>query len=185
MTTIEKPRPQNGTPSLHDLWIPALGFWLPALDGVVAMLERGGRVADVLCGRGAATVAMARTFPEATFLGLDSDPERIKAARQLAREAGVERRITFKVARPESYAGFGFDMVTMLGCQERICDRFRVARHVRSSLASDGVWMVLESRHSLLPQGEMRLRDAMAAGGFGSVRRAASSAYDVLLEARL
>jgi trans-aconitate methyltransferase len=184
VTTIEKPQPLRGSAALTELWLPALAFWLSALDGVVANLERGGRVADVLCGRGAGTVAMAKAFPEATFLGLDPDVEKIKLARGRATEAGVERRITFKVASPASYAGFGFDMVTMLGCQRRIEDRVRVARHVRATLASGGVWMVLEPRLSLPPEGEARLRDAMAAGGFRSVRRAASSAFDVLLEAR-
>ena len=33
--------------------------WLPALDGVVAKLERGARVADIGCGHGASTVLMA------------------------------------------------------------------------------------------------------------------------------
>jgi cyclopropane fatty-acyl-phospholipid synthase-like methyltransferase len=183
VTTIEKRLPQ-GSAALVELWRPALAFWLAAMDGVVAMLERGGRVADVLCGRGAAIAALAKAFPEATFLGLDPDAEKIRLARGRARQAGVERQIAFKVASPGSYGGLGFDMVTMLGCLDRIGDRARVVRHVRASLASDGVWMVLEPRHSLSPEREARLCDEIAAGGFGSVRRAASSAFDVLIEAR-
>jgi len=34
--------------------------WLPALDGVVAKLERGAKVADVGCGHGWSTMLMAR-----------------------------------------------------------------------------------------------------------------------------
>src|SRR5579871_4107569 len=37
--------------------------WLPALDGVVAKLERGAKVADVGCGHGVSTVLMARAIP--------------------------------------------------------------------------------------------------------------------------
>src|SRR5882672_7785364 len=40
-----------------------LGAWLPALEGVVAKLERGGRAADVGCGHGASTILMAKAFP--------------------------------------------------------------------------------------------------------------------------
>jgi hypothetical protein len=37
--------------------------WLPALDGVVAKLEAGAKVADIGCGHGASTVIMAQAFP--------------------------------------------------------------------------------------------------------------------------
>jgi hypothetical protein len=37
-----------------------LAEWLPALDGVVEKLQRGGRVADVGCGHGASTILMAQ-----------------------------------------------------------------------------------------------------------------------------
>jgi len=43
--------------------------WLPALDGVVAKLERGAKVADVGCGTGNSTFIMARAFPNSTFVG--------------------------------------------------------------------------------------------------------------------
>src|SRR3546814_14066967 len=38
--------------------------WLPALDGVVAKLERGARVADVGCGHGASPQIMAEALPD-------------------------------------------------------------------------------------------------------------------------
>ncbi|MGH3110861.1 MAG: SAM-dependent methyltransferase, partial [Gaiellaceae bacterium] len=48
-----------------------VGSWLPALDGVVAKLEQGARVADVGCGHGASTILMAQAFPRSTFVGSD------------------------------------------------------------------------------------------------------------------
>ena len=36
--------------------------WIPALDGVVAKLERGGRVADLGCGHGVSSIVIAEAF---------------------------------------------------------------------------------------------------------------------------
>ena len=63
--------------------------WLPALDGVVAKLERGATVADVGCGHGASTILMAQAFPDSTFVGSDYHEGSIETARQRAAEAGV------------------------------------------------------------------------------------------------
>lgn len=46
--------------------------WIPALDGVQAKLEKGARVADVGCGKGASTLLMAKAFPNSKFFGFDS-----------------------------------------------------------------------------------------------------------------
>ena len=61
-----------------------VGTWLPALDGVVAKLERGARVADVGCGHGASTILMAQAFPESTFVGSDYHEASIATARASA-----------------------------------------------------------------------------------------------------
>ena len=44
-----------------------VGSWLPTLDGVVAKLESGAKVADVGCGHGFSTIIMAKAFPEIDF----------------------------------------------------------------------------------------------------------------------
>ena len=54
---------------------------LPLLDGVVDKLQRGARVADVGCGAGVATVAMAETFPESEFIGYDISEHALSRAR--------------------------------------------------------------------------------------------------------
>jgi hypothetical protein len=46
-----------------------VGNWLPALDGVVAKLHRGAKVADVGWGHGWSTVLMATAFPTSHFVG--------------------------------------------------------------------------------------------------------------------
>ena len=59
--------------------------WLPALDGVVAKLERGAKVADVGCGHGVSTMLMAEAFPNSEFVGIDFHDASIAHAREHAR----------------------------------------------------------------------------------------------------
>jgi 2-polyprenyl-3-methyl-5-hydroxy-6-metoxy-1,4-benzoquinol methylase len=118
--------------------------WLPALDGVVEKLERGGRVADVGCGHGASTILMAQAYPNSTFVGSDYHAGSIETARERAQKAGVADRVHFEVAPASGYAGTGYDLVTVFDCLHDMGDPVGAARHVRSTLAEDGTWMIVE-----------------------------------------
>jgi SAM-dependent methyltransferase len=118
--------------------------WLPALEGVVEKLERGGSVADVGCGHGASTILMAKAFPNSTFVGFDYYEDSLAQARARAAEAGVGDRIRFELASAASYPGEGYDLVTMFDCLHDMGDPVGAARHVRNSLAPDGTWMIVE-----------------------------------------
>jgi SAM-dependent methyltransferase len=118
--------------------------WLPALEGVVAKLQRGARVADVGCGHGASTVLMAEAFPASTFVGFDYYSASIEIAAERAVEAGVEGRVSFEMAAAASYPGRDYDLVTMFDCLHDMGDPAGAARHVRGSLAPDGTWMIVE-----------------------------------------
>ena len=118
--------------------------WLPALDGVAEKLQRGARVADVGCGHGASTILMAQAYPNSSFVGSDYHSGSIETARERAREAGVEDRVTFEVSPASSYSGEGYDLVTVFDCLHDMGDPVGAARHVRSTLAGDGTWMIVE-----------------------------------------
>ena len=118
--------------------------WLPALDGVVAKLQQGARVADVGCGHGASTILMARAFPNSTFAGSDYHDGSIGEARRKAREAGVAEQVSFETAPAAAYGGTGYDLVTMFDCLHDMGDPVGAARHVRKTLAPDGTWMIVE-----------------------------------------
>jgi SAM-dependent methyltransferase len=118
--------------------------WLPALNGVVAKLERGASVADVGCGHGVSTILMARAFPKAKFHGFDYHPESIEAARKNAAEAGVADRITFQVGAAKNFPSSGFDLVCFFDCLHDMGDPVGAAKHVRETLAPDGTWMIVE-----------------------------------------
>ena len=118
--------------------------WLPALDGVVSKLERGGRVADVGCGHGASTILMAKAFPNSTFVGTDYHDGSIATARERAQEAGVADRVRFDVTPASAYGGSGYDLVTMFDCLHDMGDPVGAAQHVRETIAPDGTWMIVE-----------------------------------------
>lgn len=121
-----------------------VGSWLPALDGVVAKLEKGARVADVGCGHGASTIVMAKAFPKSKFTGYDYHPASIERAKELAREAGVDKICSFEVAKAQDYPGKGFDLVAFFDCLHDMGDPVGAAKHVKETLAPDGTWLVVE-----------------------------------------
>ena len=118
--------------------------WLPALEGVVAKLESGGLVADVGCGLGASTILMAQAYPRSRFIGFDFHGGSVETARQRAREAGVDGRVQFEVARSTDYPGKGYDLVAHFDSLHDMADPLGAARHVRETLAPKGAWLIVE-----------------------------------------
>jgi SAM-dependent methyltransferase len=118
--------------------------WLPSLDGVVEKLEAGARVADVGCGHGASTILMAQAYPRSTFVGTDYHEGSIEAARRAAERAGVADRITFEVSSAKELSGGPYDLVCVFDALHDMGDPVGAARRVRSQLADDGTWLVVE-----------------------------------------
>jgi SAM-dependent methyltransferase len=118
--------------------------WLPALDGVVAKLEAGAKVADIGCGHGITTVLMAKAFPKSTFVGFDYHAASIEAAREEARREGVADRVKFEIASAKDYPGTGYDLVAFFDCLHDMGDPVGASAHVKASLAPNGTWMIVE-----------------------------------------
>ena len=117
--------------------------WLPALDGVVAKLEHGARVADVGCGHGWSTVLMAEAYPKSTFFGYDFHPGSIAQAQEHARTHHVAN-VQFHVGTAKDYAENDLDFVTFFDCLHDMGDPAGAAAHVKQSLATNGSWMIVE-----------------------------------------
>ncbi len=118
--------------------------WLPALDGVVAKLERGATVADVGCGHGFSTVMMAKAFPNSRFVGYDFHPISIAQAQTHAEQHGVMGNTRFEVAMASDFPARNLDLVTFFDCLHDMGDPVGAARHVRQALKPDGSWMIVE-----------------------------------------
>ncbi len=120
-----------------------IASWLPALDGVVAKLERGATVADVGCGHGASTILMAQAYPKSQFTGFDYHQPSIDRAREIARKAGVADRVRFEKASAKEFPG-RYDLVACFDCLHDMGDPTGAAAHVHSALKPDGTWMIVE-----------------------------------------
>jgi SAM-dependent methyltransferase len=118
--------------------------WLPALDGVVDKLNRGGKVADVGCGHGVSTQLMAKAFPNSRFHGFDYHEGSIDAARQSAKDAGLGDRVHFDVHSAKSYPAEGYDLVCFFDCLHDMGDPVGAMKHVRETMADDGTCMLVE-----------------------------------------
>jgi SAM-dependent methyltransferase len=71
--------------------------WFPKIPEVHARLQADppARVADVACGQGFSTMAIARAYPKARVDGMDLDEASIAAAQENLAGSDVEDRVTF------------------------------------------------------------------------------------------
>lgn len=90
--------------------------WLPAIADVHDPLRREppARVADLACGPGWSSIAIAQAYPLVRVDGFDPDADVIAAARRDAGQAGVSGRVTFAVTDASGLGmSGGFDLVTI------------------------------------------------------------------------
>jgi predicted O-methyltransferase YrrM len=92
----------------------------PALASVADLHQvlsaPGARIADIGCGEGWSSIALAAAYPDATVVGIDVDQPSVAAARANAEAAGVANRVRFSLSdggrldEPDSFdAAFVFE----------------------------------------------------------------------------
>jgi SAM-dependent methyltransferase len=118
--------------------------WIPALDGVEQKLKTGAKVADVGCGHGASTLLMAQAYPNSEFFGFDYHGPSIDRAQVLAKKAGLQDRITYAKADAKTFPAKDYSLVAFFDCLHDMGDPVGAGRHVKDTLAPDGVWMIVE-----------------------------------------
>lgn len=123
--------------------------WFPAVPGLVERLHADppARVADVGCGTGWSSIAIARGFPKAIVTGLDLDEASIDEARENAAGAGVADRVSFEVrdaADPRLAASF--DLVCAFETIHDMTDPVGALRAMRALRADGGTVLVADER---------------------------------------
>jgi SAM-dependent methyltransferase len=118
---------------------------LPAVPGLDGALSSGGRVADVGCGYGWSTIAMAGRWPAVQVDGFDVDEPSVARGRRHAVEAGVAERVTFSTTDVrELDAAAAYDLVTAVECVHDLPDPVGVLAALRRLVRPGGTVLVLD-----------------------------------------
>ncbi len=120
-----------------------------ALSGcaeVHTVLSRSGaRIADVGCGGGWSTLALAGAYPTATVVGIDVDQPSLDQAKKAAAEAGLSRRVSFQLAGAETLQPEEeFDAVFAFECVHDMPRPVEVLAAIRSAVRPDGLVVVMD-----------------------------------------
>ena len=123
--------------------------WLPAVSGVHERLvaDPPARVADLACGGGISSIAIAKGYPKVYVDGIDLDAPSIDLANRNLTGSGVEDRVSFHVrdAADVSLRG-GYDFVTIFEALHDMSYPVRVLRAARDLLADGGCVIVGDER---------------------------------------
>jgi 2-polyprenyl-3-methyl-5-hydroxy-6-metoxy-1,4-benzoquinol methylase len=123
--------------------------WLPAVPEVHALLlsEPGARVADVACGCGWSSIAIARAYPTVSVDGVDLDGASIAKARENLAGTDVADRVTFheRDAADPALAG-QYDLVTIFEALHDMSYPVDVLRAARGMLAEGGSVIIGDER---------------------------------------
>jgi 2-polyprenyl-3-methyl-5-hydroxy-6-metoxy-1,4-benzoquinol methylase len=123
--------------------------WLPAVPELHARLltQPPARIADVACGAGWSTLAIAEAYPDVTVDGLDLDAESIREAEHNLRTTSVGNRVTFAVRDAADPALSGaYDVVTIFEGLHDMSDPVGVLRSARTLLAPEGSVLVADGK---------------------------------------
>lgn len=123
--------------------------WLPAVPDVDARLRADppARVADLACGMGWSSIAMAQAYPKIVIDGLDLDEDAIAVAQGHAKQVGLADRVRFAATDaallpPENR----YDLVTILEALHDMSRPVATLRTARNLLTENGTVIVADNR---------------------------------------
>jgi 2-polyprenyl-3-methyl-5-hydroxy-6-metoxy-1,4-benzoquinol methylase len=123
--------------------------WLPAMPDVEERLRARppAAVADVACGAGWSSIALARGYPEVTVDGYDLDEASVELAAANAEAAGLSDRVRFHVrdAGDPELAG-RYDLVTVFEAVHDMPRPVEVLAAVRALARDGGAVLVVDEK---------------------------------------
>jgi 2-polyprenyl-3-methyl-5-hydroxy-6-metoxy-1,4-benzoquinol methylase len=129
----------------HDL----PGTWLPSIPDLHARLqaEPPARIAELGCGQGWASLAVARAYPSVHVDGFDLDAASIEEARASAAEEGLGERVRFEMRDAAALAGEGaYDLILVLETLHDLARPVEALAAARDALAPGGSVLVADER---------------------------------------
>ncbi|GIJ08955.1 class I SAM-dependent methyltransferase [Micromonospora andamanensis] len=119
--------------------------YLPDLHARLS--EPGRRVADVACGVGWSSIALARAYPGLRVVGIDINDSAIALAGENATQAGVADRVRFTVGDAAGRADAqGYDLVCLFDALHELTDPVGVLAACRELSADGGTVLVMDAK---------------------------------------
>ena len=121
--------------------------WFPAMPDIHDRLTAGpSRVADIGCGGGWSTLAIAKAYPQATVEGYDIDEPSIERARGHAHALGMADRVRFHTRDLEELDPGSYDLVTAFECIHDMPHPVEVLASMHRLAGEDGIVLVMDER---------------------------------------
>ena len=123
--------------------------WLPAIPAIHDRLSAApaARVADVGCGTGWSSIAIALAYPDVSVHGFDRDDSSIDLARRNAEAEGVADRVTFEARDAVAPGDAGaYDLVTFFECLHDMAFPVDALRAAHRMLVGGGMVLVGDER---------------------------------------
>jgi len=138
---------RNSQAALNRPWFEsALAPALASAPEIEVVLQRpGARIADIGCGAGWSTIALAAAYPSATVLGVDVDEPSIQAANANAEAADVADRARFVVAAGQTLSDHGpFDAAFAFECVHDMARPVEVLAAIHEAVRSEGLVVIMD-----------------------------------------
>src|SRR5207248_11755210 len=123
--------------------------WLPAIPDVHARLQADppACVADVGCGAGLSSLAIARAYPKARVQGFDADEASIALARENAAAAGLADRVSFTLRdASEPPPADRYDLITAFETLHDMARPVEALASMRQMAAEGGAVVIADER---------------------------------------
>ncbi|MDA3016642.1 MAG: class I SAM-dependent methyltransferase [Actinomycetota bacterium] len=117
---------------------------LPKLDGVVDVLTKGAKIADVGCGTGGALLLMGKAFSKSNFTGYEISKYALaRAAERLDRSKLTN--VSFADPRDQPIpTNNSVDLVTTFDCIHDMTHPLQMMQAIRSAISDNGTWLLVD-----------------------------------------
>src|SRR5262249_6318681 len=124
------------------------GDWLPRIPAIHDRLRSGAaRVADIGCGTGWSSIAIATAYPDAEVDGFEPDEISVELAREHANERDLADRVRFHREDAAEVPRHGaFDVATAFECVHDMARPVEVLRAVHEALVEGGSMLIVDER---------------------------------------
>ncbi len=132
----------------RSMFLKLLGSeWIPAMPDLHERLQVPARIADIGCGAGWSSIALAQTYPSVTVDGYDLDAPSVEMAQANVQQAGLSDRVHI-YHRDASDSGLvgQYDLVTAFECVHDMGNPVAALQTMRQLVGKNGSVLIADER---------------------------------------